>query len=233
MVYVMSDIHGEYGKFIQMLELIDFSGKDELFVLGDLVDRGPEPIKLVQDLLLRPNVFPLFGNHDLLALYVMTKLSAVITEDNYNTYLTKDIMLELLMDWITDGGETTLSQFRSLNKEQRQDILDYLSEFALYEVIDVGEKSFILSHAGLGNFRKDKKLHEYTEEELLFGRNNPDIRYFDDDNIYLIWGHTPTCTICGEDKIYKSHNNILIDCGACFGGKLACLCLDTMEEFYV
>lgn len=231
MVYIISDVHGEYRKFIQMLEIIDFSSKDELFVLGDLVDRGPEPIKLVQDLLLRPNVFPLFGNHDLLALDIMTKLSAVITEDNYNTYLSKDIMLEL-MDWLADGGETTLSQFRSLNKEQRQDILDYLSEFALYEVIDVGEKSFILSHAGLGNFRQDKKLHEYTVEELLFGRNNPDVQYFNDENIYLVWGHTPTCIICGEDRIYKSHNNILIDCGACFGGKLACLCLNTMEEFY-
>lgn len=232
MVYVMSDIHGEHRKFIQMLELIDFSDKDELFVLGDLIDRGPEPIKLVQNLLLRSNVFPLMGNHDLLALDIMTKLSAIITEDNYNTYLTNDIMLEL-MDWIADGGETTLSQFRSLNKEQRQDMLDYLSEFSLYEVIDVDEKSFILSHAGLGNFRKDKKLHEYTEEELLFGRNNPDVQYFDDENIYLVWGHTPTRIICGKDEIYRSHNNILIDCGACFGGKLACLCLDTMEEFYV
>lgn len=232
MVYVMSDIHGEYGKFIQMLELIDFNNKDELFILGDLVDRGSEPIKLLQNLLLRSNVFPLMGNHDLLALDILTKLSAIITEDNYNTYLTNDIMLEL-MDWIADGGETTFSQFCQLNKEQRQDILEYLSEFSLHEVIDVGEKSFILSHAGLGNFRNGKKLGEYTWEELLFGRNNPDLQYIDDENIYLVWGHTPTRIICGEDRIYKSHNNILVDCGACFGGKLACLCLDTMEEFYV
>ncbi len=232
MVYVMSDVHGEYEKFIQMLELIDFNNKDELFILGDLVDRGSEPIKLLQNLLLRPNVFPLMGNHDLLALDIMTKLSAIITEDNYNNYLTNDMMIEL-MDWIADGGETTFSQFCELDKEQRQDILDYLREFSLYEVIDIGEKSFILSHAGLGNFRKDKKLREYTWEELLFGRNNPDLQYIDDENIYLVWGHTPTCIISGKDEIYRSHNNILIDCGACFDGKLACLCLDTMEEFYV
>lgn len=125
------------------------------------------------------------GNHDLLALDILTKLSVIITEDNYNAYLTNDIMLEL-MDWIADGGETTFSQFCELNKEQRQDILEYLSEFSLYEVIDISEKSFILSHAGLGNFRKDKKLREYTWEELLFGRNNPDLQYIDDENIYLV-----------------------------------------------
>ena len=232
MTYVMSDIHGEYEKFIQMLELIKFSDDDELFVLGDVVDRGPEPIKLLQDMMLRSNIYPLMGNHDLMAFDVMSKLMVEITEDNYETYLTKDIMLEL-DDWIYNGGDITLTQFRALDKQQRQDILDFFSEFSLCEAIDIGEKSFIMSHAGLGNFRKNKKLREYTEEELLFGGNDPDVQYFDNPNIYLVWGHTPTSIICGEDKIYKSHNNILIDCGACFGCKLACLCLDTMEEFYV
>lgn len=231
MTYVMSDIHGEYEKYLEMLKLIDFSDEDELFVLGDVVDRGPEPIKLIQDMMLRSNIYPLMGNHDLMAFDVLSKLMVEITEDNYDTYLTKDIMLEL-DDWIYNGGDMTLTQFRTLDKSQQQDILDYFSEFSLCEVIDIGEKSFIMSHAGLGNFHKDKKLRAYTEEELLFGRNNPDVQYFDNPNIYLIWGHTPTSTICGEDKIYRSHNNILIDCGACFGGKLACLCLDTMEEFY-
>ena len=234
MTYVMSDIHGEYEKYLQMLKLIKFSDEDELFVLGDVLDRGPEPIKLIMDMMSREkNVFPLMGNHDLMALDVLSKLMVEITEDNYDTYLTKDIMLEL-NDWIYNGGDITLSQFRALEKPQKYAILGYIEYcFSPCEAIDIGEKSFIMSHAGLGNFRKDKKMREYTDEELMFGRNDPDVQYFDNENIYLIWGHTPTRVICGEDKIYKSHNNILIDCGACFGGKLACLCLDTMEEFYV
>lgn len=232
MTYVVSDVHGNYQKYLEMLELIKFSDEDELFILGDMVDRGDEPIKLIRDMMQRSNIYPLMGNHDLMALDVLSKLMVEITEENYDTYLTK-YMLRELAEWMVDGGYTTLGQFRSLDKQQRQDILDYISEFSLYEIIDIGDKSFILSHAGLGNFRKDKKLREYTEEELLYGRNDPDVQYFDNDNIYLVWGHTPTSMICGVDRIYKSHNNILIDCGACFGGKLACLCLDTMEEFYV
>ncbi len=232
MTYVMSDIHGEFEKYLQMLELIGFSDEDELFILGDVVDRGAQPIKLLQDMLLRPNVFPLMGNHDLLALDVLTKLSVEITEENYDSHLTKDTMRELT-DWLADGGADTFSQFRELDKQQRADILELLQGFSLCETVDIGERSFIMSHAGLGNFRRDKKLREYTDEELLFGRNDPDVQYFDNENIFLIWGHTPTRNICGEDRIYQSHNNILIDCGAAFGGRLACLCLDTMEEFYV
>ena len=41
MLYVMSDIHGEYERYLAMLEQIAFSQDDTLFVLGDVVDRGP------------------------------------------------------------------------------------------------------------------------------------------------------------------------------------------------
>ena len=100
--------------------------------------------------------------------------------------------------------------------------------------MDVGEKTFILVHAGLGNFRKDKKLSEYSPEELLLTREDPDKRFFDDENIYIVTGHTPTPLIHGKAEIYHSANNIYIDCGACFAsGRLACLCLDTMQEFYI
>ena len=78
-----------------------------------------------------------------------------------------------------------------------------------------------------------KKLSSYTVEELILSRNNPDIRYFSDDSIYIVTGHTPTLSITGKSEIYISNNNICIDCGAVFGGRLACLCLDTMKEFYV
>ena len=37
----MSDIHGEYDKYLAMLEQIDLSEDDTLYVLGDVVDRGP------------------------------------------------------------------------------------------------------------------------------------------------------------------------------------------------
>ena len=49
----------------------------------------------------------------------------------------------------------------------------------------------------------------------------------------IITGHTPTLAINGKDKIYHNKNNIVIDCGCTYGGRLACLRLDDMKEFYV
>lgn len=54
--YVISDIHGCYDAYKEMLEKIQFSENDMLYVLGDVLDRGPHPIRIIQDLMRRPNV---------------------------------------------------------------------------------------------------------------------------------------------------------------------------------
>ena len=48
MRYLISDIHGCFDQYQTLLAKIGFSDKDELYVLGDVVDRGPEPIKAPQ-----------------------------------------------------------------------------------------------------------------------------------------------------------------------------------------
>ncbi len=233
MIYAMSDIHGKYDKYIAMLERIKFDDDDTLFILGDVVDRGEEPIKVLKDMMERPNVYPIMGNHDYMALKVLSKLAVEITEHNYEGQVDMSVM-QMMLDWIQEGGQTTLEKFRELKYEERADILDYMEEFSMYEVVDVGENTFILVHAGLGNFQKGKKLSQYSPYELMMMRTDPDQKYFDDDSIYVVSGHTPTKHFCGKFEIYKCNNNIHIDCGACFSeGKLACICLDTMEEFYV
>jgi serine/threonine protein phosphatase 1 len=57
--------------------------------------------------------------------------------------------------------------------------------------------------------------------------------YFDD--VTIIAGHVPTYTIDEADRgmIYYGENCILIDCGAAYGEKLGCLCLDNGKEYYV
>lgn len=94
--------------------------------------------------------------------------------------------------------------------------------------------AYILVHAGLGEFRPDKELWEYELEELVWKRPDYEKPYFPDK--YVITGHTPTMTIGSNPRpgnIYKYNNHIAIDCGAGFGGRLACICLETMEEFHV
>ena len=56
MNYVISDIHGCYKEYQKLLEKIYFSDTDVLYLMGDMVDRGPEPVKVLQDVMLRSNV---------------------------------------------------------------------------------------------------------------------------------------------------------------------------------
>lgn len=44
--------------------------------------------------------------------------------------------------WMQDGGKTTINQFQKLSSEEKEDILEYLQEFTLYEDIYIGKKIF-------------------------------------------------------------------------------------------
>lgn len=51
MQYAVSDIHGCYDKYIQLLHRINLRPTDTLYVLGDIIDRGPDGLKILLDIL--------------------------------------------------------------------------------------------------------------------------------------------------------------------------------------
>ena len=113
-----------------------------------------------------------------------------------------------------------------------QGMLDNLLDAPLYEVLEVGSRIYILTHAGLGNFRPDKPLEDYTPEELLMARPTLDTRYF--DRATVMFGHTPT-SLCGDayrGKALHTPTWICIDTGAALGGKPMLLRLEDGKEFY-
>ena len=67
MKYVISDIHGDYKRYIEMLKLINFNENDVLFVLGDVIDRGAHGIQILQHMMKYENIIPILGNHELMA----------------------------------------------------------------------------------------------------------------------------------------------------------------------
>ena len=54
--YVMSDLHGEYGRFLKMLKLIDFKDTDILYILGDVFDRGNKPLEIIDYIVAHKNI---------------------------------------------------------------------------------------------------------------------------------------------------------------------------------
>ncbi|MBR6518940.1 MAG: metallophosphoesterase, partial [Oscillospiraceae bacterium] len=49
MIYVMSDLHGCYDKYIFMIKKIELKAEDALYILGDILDRGPNGFKIALD----------------------------------------------------------------------------------------------------------------------------------------------------------------------------------------
>ena len=56
MTYAVSDIHGCYDKYRELLRVIRFCPEDTLYVLGDVIDRGPDGFKILLDMAQRRSV---------------------------------------------------------------------------------------------------------------------------------------------------------------------------------
>lgn len=236
MVYAVSDIHGCYDKYIDLLHKINFGPNDTLYVLGDVIDRGPDGFKPLLDMAQRPNVISLLGNHKAMAINVLPRMLRAVQPDGSVNLTEEDT--EAVELWFYNGGELSLADFLWLNKDQMQTVWNYLLKMPLYQEVNVGDRQFVLVHGGLENFSPSRPLENYTPDEILWCRPEPDTVYYEDKSV--IFGRTPVQLLdTGDDmtetpaKVYRNGNLIDIDCGCVFpNGRLGCLCLNTMEEFY-
>ncbi len=230
MIYVTSDLHGySLEKFKEMLTSVGFSSNDFLYILGDVIDRGSDGIKIIKWLMAQPNAQLLLGNHEKMMLDCEFIIEEITNESADR--LTGSI-LNTFSVWISNSGGVTIEALRATRNSEQKYIFEYLREAPLYETVSVGGRDFILVHSGLGDFRKDKKLSDYSAHDLVWTRPSLNTRYFDD--VITVFGHTPT-VVFGEEykgRAIKTDTWIDIDTGAGWGLKPMLLRLDDMKEFY-
>lgn len=213
--YVLSDIHGRKDKLVKMLEKINFSDSDELYILGDVFDRGPDPLGVIDIIVSKKNIHLLLGNHEKMF------IDFIECGDSYT--------------WMYNGGETTLMQIQERGNDYLSILYKYIKKLPVIKVVD----NFILTHAainfvdGYENMTLGELLDKQTSNFNIWSRDNimKDKQFKDYE---IIVGHTPVQTINGGCKIIENNHTHYIDCGAVFsGGKLACIRLDDMKQFYV
>lgn len=218
--YVMSDIHGCYDEFIKMLDKIKFNDKDKLYILGDIIDRGPEPIKLVKYIMSHPNCILIKGNHEQMFL------------EHYDFNFTKA--------WYRYGGIITHNKLRDDSQLSEKALYEYFKNLSFIQVVD----KFILVHSSVyipndnTNLTIDELISLQDEDFCIYDSSIIDskLRFKD---YTIITGHKTVQNINNSIenvKIIKTPGLIHIDCGCCFkdsNGKLSCLRLDDMQEFYI
>ena len=225
MVYVMSDLHGQFEKYRQMLDRIQFCSDDTLYILGDFVDRGDGGIRILLDVMNRPNVECLIGNHD------WTMASLMENRENLLAKIGKEQTIGLFQLWFSDGGKPTYDAFISLDSWTQKAVLQFIFDMHFIMEITVNGQAYFMAHTVPG-FDANRPLTERPADEFIYGEPDYEIAYFPDKTV--ITGHTPTELIDPESKgrIWKGNRHIAIDCGAGFGENLGCLCLENMQEYY-
>lgn len=228
MTYVVSDLHGCFAKFKKLLKEIHFTDDDVMYVVGDIVDYGEESMDLLCDLSMRFNVIPILGDHDYRAVRMLTELDKILRGAEPDAEV-----LGEMTEWIRDGGQKTMEDFKTLDDDMKEGILEYLADMSLYEELSVGGKQYLLVHAGIADFDADTPLDDYMPEDFIGQALDPDNPYF--ENVTVLAGHVPTYTIAGAEKgkIYHGNGCILLDCGAAYDEPLGCLCLENGREFYI
>ncbi len=232
MIYTTSDLHGyPWKSFEKLLLKAGFGNDDFLFVLGDVIDRnGDGGIEALRHFMLMPNVQLLRGNHE----DMMLKCSFILSEvtDALLDSLTPEDMNALNL-WLYNGAQPTINSLNILRRDDPDGayaLFDYVREAPLYDTVSLPDRDFILTHAGLGNFEKDKPLSAYSEHDLIWYRPKTDERFHED--ILAVFGHTPAKYYDPDcSGAFRTSTWIDIDTGAAGGGSPMLLRLDDMKEF--
>ena len=162
MVYVMSDIHGQYDMFLKMLSKINFSDKDVLYILGDIIDRGPKPFEIYEYIKDKSNIVMIMGNHE------------KMMSNSYDVNLDKIARDYYHRVWLSNGGVVTEKAFLEKSEEKQNEIKNFLISLPYYKIIEVNEQKYILCHAR-PIICKDKPVEEelqmnIADETILWGR---------------------------------------------------------------
>ena len=146
--YVMGDIHGEADRFHAMLKKIKFSEDDVLILLGDVIDRGPDGIALLLEIMEMPNVIMLLGNHE----YMMLQ------------YLSPDATSTEIRRWNRNGNAPTLAAYLKQKAKVQQRIRTYLRTRPTHLELEVNGNRFYLVHGFPGENVHDEVWTRPTME---------------------------------------------------------------------
>lgn len=222
--YVVSDLHGYNEVFQRGLEQIGFTDSDELCVIGDAIDRGPDGVEILRCIKDHGNMDLIIGNHEFMM------LNAVDPDGDAKC---NGMDSELWLYY--NGGTETFAKYRKLSDPDRREMLFWLNRRRVIKTVRVGDKTFCLTHSFY--------IPEYENmiySELSYGtvwdivwksmfRNDetrcPDI-YAEYPDYMFITGHVPVQRIRRESigdpdfnrlQSYGYRNFLDIDGGCAFG----------------
>ena len=146
-LYLIGDLQGCYSSLSQLLQKLDFSpSRDTLYLLGDLVNRGPKSLEVLENLIKwGSSAQCVLGNHDLHLLAASTGARALRPDDT----------LDLI-----------------LNSPQKTHLLDWLRHRPMAMHLSLPKNEILMIHAGvLPSWTLDQTLSYAKEVEMVLQSN--------------------------------------------------------------
>lgn len=197
--YLISDIHGCHAQLQELLDKISPTSDDQVHILGDLADRGPESAATLMWATSAPSNFHfLLGNHDMM-------LRDSLRENP------ERLSIRASSVWPLNGGHKTARQImEQTDADWRRDVLaPFIESLLPYDVITSGNTTTLIVHAGfdLRACCDDATIPDAYETgtdymlPLGLGMQNENVMcwvrrgWFDADAMppaLTVFGHTPT-----------------------------------------
>lgn len=210
-----------HQQFIKLLEY--WNREDTLVVLGDMIDRGLDSLKVVQhvmELQQDHDVIVLQGNHDqMLGDFINNPL------ENAELYLQYNGGRDTLLSFIDNEFKIyskTMDDIAYFIQRYRKKELEFLKQGHLY--YEFGKVLF--THAGFCSWRDS--WEETNDNQFVWIRDH--YKHKNNTGLVNVFGHTPTQLI-NKDKsneVWVSEDRLYIGIdGACaYGGQLNGILID-------
>lgn len=189
---IIGDVHGHYEGLMTLFEAIAPTADDQVYFLGDLIDRGPQSSYVVN--FVKENGYQcLLGNHEQMLLNILTN---------------GQVATSMVQAWLYSGGHATLASYQQATIPH--DHVHWFKTLPTY--LDLGD--ILLAHAGVD---PSIAMTEQTAEQLCWVRD----KFHSMEKPYLpnkliIVGHTITFTLPGvaPGKLAQGQGWLDIDTGA-------------------
>ena len=138
--YVIGDVHGCFDQFIRLVKKIDYdSKKDQIILTGDLVNRGPKSLDVLNYCMADKNVTTVLGNHDLYLLYLISinqgkgKLKKIVEAENnkqiFEWLITRPLLIQAFNQSTNNKFIITHAGIPEIwSLEKAQDLADEVSQ---------------------------------------------------------------------------------------------------------
>lgn len=186
--YVFTDLHGSYKLWEQIKALL--TENDTAYCLGDCVDRGPDGVRILEEVLADPRITLLQGNHEEFV-YKYAYQLRLLGDSDYASGL-GDIWIE----W--NGGRETYEYIKKhYTIYETKDLCEKLEKLPKAIDVEVEDRVYHLSHAGYSPWVSDhahRSLYGSRENRYIWDRSHLGHGWSETpiwDNHYVIHGHTP------------------------------------------